>query len=179
MRVKFVRKDAKTPDQLYMDYLDAHKQGVLDAYHEVLEPVLIREGIDSSKLDEIEDVCSSHDESKYSEFEWDAYRDHFYDNAEYPRESDAFLRAWNHHQKTSPHHWQYWVLIQDDPASGTSVTRPLEMPLEYVIEMLCDWSSAGKHYGNTAYEWYQNCKNNMILHGNTRALVEKYVEYLK
>ena len=49
----------------------------------------------------------------------------------------------------------------------------MDMPFEYVCEMLCDWSSF--HYVNpesTANNWYNKNKKNMILSDETRELVE-------
>ena len=84
----------------------------------------------------------------------------------------SFDYAWCKHQKKNPHHWQYWVLINDD---GT--LRPLEMPLVYRIEMYCDWFSAGmtiNGYDNTL-NWYIKNRNNMVLAPKTRQWIEKKI----
>lgn len=70
-----------------------------------------------------------------------------------------------------PHHWQYWVLINDDPEEGEIV---LEMPYCYILEMICDWWSFSWFKGNLLeiFSWYEEHKNYIKLHPNTRKLVE-------
>lgn len=171
-------RESKSPDDMYKEYLTKHVQGVKDVYKNIMYDVLLKESdLTVEELHEIEEIIGHHDESKYSEEEWGAYRDHFYDPEKNPRSgSTQFDLAWNHHQNSNPHHWQYWCLIND---VDNPQVQPLDMPLKYIIEMLCDWQSAGNFYGNTAYQWYEKQKNRMILSENTREIVEKYIEYLK
>mgnify|MGYP007049696188 CR=1 FL=1 len=49
---------------------------------------------------------------------------------------DGFDVAWNRHQKINKHHYQYWVLIEDN-----WTVKLLDMPQKYIKEMLCDWWS--------------------------------------
>lgn len=88
-----------------------------------------------------------------------------------------FDMAWLRHQKCNPHHWQYWVLMED---SGK--VAALEMPHKYRVEMLCDWQGAGraitgKFDPNDPYaetrEWYAKNEGKMILHDNTRAWIQR------
>lgn len=132
--------------------------------------------IDEQFLGEIYQNIKNHDKSKESPEEWEAYRDYFYSPEDNPRTTEAFNLAWNHHQKSNPHHWQYWCLVND---VDEPQVQALDMPFVYVIEMLCDWQSAGNHYGNTAYEWYEKQKSKMILSDATRELVEKYIGIFK
>lgn len=167
----------ETPTAQYKKYLKKHREGVMKFYETLLKPALLSNGdADEKTLAKIESLIKNHDASKNSAAEFSAYRNYFYDKEKYSRSSDEFNAAWNHHQKNNPHHWQYWILVNDvdDPQF-----QPQDMPLCYVIEMLADWHSAGNHYGNTAYDWYQKQKDRMLLSDNTRTLVEKYIEYLK
>ena len=46
--------------------------------------------------------------------------------------------------------------------------------------MVCDWHSfSAKNEDNSAYDWYQQQGNKMILSNYTRDMVEKLVEYMK
>lgn len=174
---KLIESNTYDADSKYQEYLYNHIEGIRSAFDNILKPVLISEGISDDMLEIIDHNISQHDKSKYSEDEWAPYRDHFYDPNKNSRSNNiVYNYAWNHHQKHNPHHWNYWVIIND---VDEPQIQALEMPFEYVIEMLCDWASAGNHYGNTAYEWYQRQKDKMILHTETRKLVEKYIEYLK
>lgn len=118
-----------------------------------------------------------HDMSKFSLREWIPYANYFYtsyDKNQYTRHpwKDKFDIAWNHHQKKNPHHWQYWCLLKDD---GTF--KPLEMPLEYTLEMLADWYGAGKAISgkNDIREWYLKNYHVIQLHRNTRNIVNVYL----
>lgn len=47
---------------------------------------------------------------------FDYERNEFVTKMEPPAEvKEAFDKAWNHHQKRNPHHWQYWLLSPDNP----------------------------------------------------------------
>lgn len=174
---KRLNEDTDSPDDLYRSYLSKHRDGVRDTYKNIMLPILEDEGIENSILDKIEEAIEDHDASKDDPVEFIAYRNYFYDPEGHPRShSEEFNQAWNHHQKCNPHHWQYWCLIND---VDEPQVEPLDMPFEYIIEMLCDWQSAGNHYGNTAYDWYSQQKDKMMLSENTRNIVEKYIEYFK
>lgn len=167
------QSSTKTPDELYEEYLTKHVQGVQDIYYNTMKPILVGEGIDDDTLSKIEVLIINHDASKRDEEEWNAYRDYFYDKENNPRSSEAFNYAWKHHQNHNPHHWNYWVLVND---CDEPQVQPLDMPLEYIVEMLADWSSAGKYYGNTANYWYNKQKDKMLLSPKTREIIEKYLK---
>lgn len=119
-----------------------------------------------------------HDMSKFRLSEWSAYAQTFYksDGTKQYNETDAFNRAWLLHQRRNPHHWQYWVLRMD---SGEEL--PIEIPLKYVLEMIADWMGAGRAITGTwdYATWYQNNQHKIILHDNTRKLVERIIEKTK
>lgn len=161
----------------YHNYLTKHVEGVHRVFEEIMTPILREEGIPQEEFDDIYAVIKDHDKSKRGAEEFIAYRNHFYDPEGHPRSgSEEFNQAWLHHQNTNPHHWQYWCLIND---VDEPQVQALDMPFKYIVEMLCDWQSAGNHYGNTAYDWYEKQKDKMILSENTRKMVEKYIEYFK
>lgn len=58
-----------------------------------------------------------HDWSKFLPSEWFAYARYFY-GAEAEGAEAAFDRAWLLHQNRHPHHWQFWVLMEDSPSGG-------------------------------------------------------------
>jgi len=115
-----------------------------------------------------------HDISKYGAEEYKAYDDYFYGKRTKEAEK-AFNYAWLHHIHANPHHWQYWVLKHDDEPE-----EALEMPEEYVYEMVCDWLSFSFKTGNLyeIFDWYEKHKG-MVLHPNTRKLVEDILDKIK
>lgn len=120
-----------------------------------------------------------HDLSKFRLSEFVPYARHFYgdikrgrDETGYYKAGDtgdiAFDRAWLYHQHRNPHHWQYWVLTQDEDKD-----KVLEMPYKYVVEMFCDWKGAGRAQGTpNTYKWYKKHKDKMLLHKDTQKAIE-------
>ena len=55
---------------------------------------------------------------------------------------------------------------------------PLDMPVKYICEMLCDWSSFQfvVDKNSTASDWYQKNKNKMVLSDSTRQTVEELLK---
>jgi len=128
----------------------------------------------------LEQNIMQHDQSKYSMFEFDQYANYF--NG--PKNNDgstpedirvAFDYAWNHHQKTNPHHWQYWALLRDD---GTTF---LDIPDIYLIEMICDWMSFAikKNDMNEMFQWYESEKKKINMNVKSRERLERYMSIVK
>ena len=117
-----------------------------------------------------------HDWSKWRPCELVPYADYFYGKPTVDEGDTAFDFAWLLHQKTNPHHWQWWVLHED--SGGVKV---LEMSEKYAKEMLCDWwgASTALGYEGMNLDWYNKNKEKMQLHPNTRAYVEKAIRNSK
>lgn len=118
-----------------------------------------------------------HDESKYDSREYNAYDEYFYGKGkdDIPTKL-AFNYAWLRHIHLNPHHWQYWVLINDEDG-----VFALEMPKQYVYEMIADWWSFSWKQNDLTiiFNWYSEHSKNMILHPNTKALVEEILDEIK
>jgi hypothetical protein len=122
-----------------------------------------------------------HDWSKFTLVEWFPYVEQFYgpgltrDTAQAVRDrrQSNFDTAWLHHQHRNPHHWQHWVLRQDDGA-----LKVLEMPESFAREMVADWMGAGRaitgEWGVRA--WYEKNRWKIQLHETTRRLVEFLID---
>ena len=167
----------------YDDYLTRHKNAVNSAWfsitripHDELE--LIFPNLRPSILDE---TIRAHDTSKYGPEEYDAYDGYFYkDKNEY---KETFDKAWLHHIHCNPHHWQHWVLIQDDGDVA------IEMPDNDIVEMVCDWWSFGwvkRLYENAElealydiFDWYEKHELTMTLGKQTKEKVEKLLGLIK
>ena len=122
-----------------------------------------------------------HDWSKFLPSEWFPYVEEFYGawrtRAEKYPSDDAihvrFDRAWLHHQHFNPHHWQYWILREDD-----GDTKYLPMPEHFVREMVADWSGAGRAITGRwdVWAWYRAKRHYMDFHPSTAVLIEALVE---
>lgn len=129
-----------------------------------------------------------HDWQKFTPKEWFPYVHQFYIkpfvkdspdpavNGGYfhsPGHDEDFDRAWLHHIHYGPHHWQHWVLGEDE-----GEVKCLEMPSRYVLEMLADWHGAGRaQLGDAAniVDWYHSNRHKQKMHPNTRQLVATYL----
>lgn len=160
----------------YNDYLNEHIMNVNRAY-DWLRTNLREVASPNCDFTSLLYYFGHHDESKYNIKEYNAYDAYFYG----PMSKDVkenFNYAWLHHIHENPHHWQYWVLINDDPEEGTIA---LDIPYKYVIEMICDWWSFSWKTGNLyeIFDWYNTHKNHMILSEHTRELVEEILNKIK
>ena len=151
----------------YSNYIMEHVANVEKAYIWLREKEIIS--------DELTTQINWHDVSKYLKDEYDAYDNYFY-GKKTEKVKLEFNYAWLHHIHNNPHHWQHWVLVNDEDG-----TQALEMPREYVIEMICDWWAFSHKSGNLyeIFDWYKSHKNNMILHENTKKLVEELLDRIK
>lgn len=158
----------------YDQYLATHRAHVCKAYFWIREhlPELCNRG------DELRTVILTHDISKIIPDEYDAYDSYFYSSDKSQKVKDDFNRAWLLHIHRNPHHWQHWVLNNDDPDEGEML---LEMPYEQVLAMICDWWSFS-WTSDDLYEifsWYDKHKRYIKLNENTRATVEDILDKIK
>ena len=151
-------------------YLQEHKANVtkgLEWLYENLPEVL--EGCDYGALEQ--QIRYNHDASKNELDEYMAYDRYFYGGNRSYQVVQDFNYAWLLHIHKNPHHWQYWVLINDDPGEGMVI---LEMPYNYIIEMICDWWAFSFAKGDLReiFSWYDMHKDYMKLGDKTRKNVE-------
>lgn len=166
-------------------YLIEHKTNVMRAFSWLEENVFTVGndlGIDAFVFDPVAHSISRHDNTKYSIEEYNAYDRYFYEDPDDPDKRDHSIRqlnkAWLHHIHNNKHHWQHWVLINDDPGLGLEA---LPMDRKYVVEMICDWWSFSWADGNLheIFDWYDVNRDYIFLHDDTRELVENILDAMK
>lgn len=125
---------------------------------------------------DLEEQFINHDKSKYDEEEYAAYDAYFYGGNKTQEVLDNFNRAWLHHIHHNPHHWQYYILIQDDDE-----TICVEMPYCYVLEMICDWWAFSWKKSDLfeIFKWYDDHKKHIQLNPQTRKIVEDILNKLR
>lgn len=157
----------------YNEYLTRHKDGVSKAFewinlnmHESIQPI----------ENKIRDQIAVHDESKFSNEEYDAYDKYFYGRVRSYEVRNEFDKAWLHHIHNNPHHWQHWVLMRDD-----GDIEALDMPMNYIIEMICDWWSFSWNDGDLfeIFTWYGANKDIIKLSVSTKIIVENILNIMK
>ncbi len=123
----------------YKDYVVAHKERVEEYSTWLLSncPDLF-EGVD---VEDFKELIKEHDASKFSEEEFEPYAKKWHLDGIKTPEYEA---AWEHHYMNNEHHPEYW--------DGE------DMPLIYILEMICDWGSFSLKSGNMKElsEFYYN-----------------------
>ena len=123
-----------------------------------------------------------HDLSKYSPVEfWNGVK--FYTGTSSPhvkeRATYGYSKAWLHHKGCNKHHAEYW---QDISSDGT--TKPIPIPIEYLIEMFCDRIAATKIYlgdkftNSAALDYYRTHYNENNFHPDTREQLEYWLVHV-
>ena len=151
-------------------YLEQHRGNVAKGFYWIREnlPEIL---IDSHITPYESQICFEHDASKSELDEYFAYDAYFYGGNRSYQVVQDFNKAWILHQHRNPHHWQYWVLFNDDPGEGMDI---LDMPYNYIIEMICDWWGFSWNSGDLyeIFKWYDEHKDYMKLSDKTRKTVD-------
>ena len=153
----------------YEEYIIGHKDRVKQ-FAEWLKENLpdLFEDID---IDLFNEMIQEHDDSKFSEEEFEAYAQRFYNNGE--DDSLEFKESWKHHYMNNEHHPEFWL--------GE------DMPYIYILEMICDWGSFGlvdkdkKDYSALIKYYYDEAQNNLEknLSDNTKIIIESILDKIK
>lgn len=162
----------------YDEYIDEHKYNVYRAFRWLKKNDVLKD-FSEEVLQIALWLCESkHDETKRDEEEYDAYDKYFYGGNKSYAVVNNFNYAWLHHIHANPHHWQHWVLINDDLDKAEIV---LDMPDEYIIEMICDWMSFSFKKGdiNELFSFYESRSNYMKLSDVTRKKVEDILDKIR
>ena len=159
----------------YDEYLKNHKENVVKAFRWFQKN--LPELVDTNFIPTLKDVdlehqiCFEHDESKFNQDEYSAYDKYFYGGNRSYAVVQEFNYAWLEHIHRNPHHWQHWVLISEDSDDGEII---MDMPYQYIIEMICDWWTFSWRKGNLyeIFDWYDKHKDYIKLSTLTRMEVE-------
>lgn len=159
----------------YDNYIREHRENLKRGL-EWMQQNLSGPFINGEKLTEALLNAEQHDQSKYDKEEYDPYDAYFYGPEKTPEVKSAFDYAWLRHIHNNPHHWQYWVLLEDDP-EVRSFGKVLDMPLEYIYEMIADWWSFSWRANNLMeiFDWYASHQDNIRLAMKTRMIVNELI----
>ena len=129
----------------------------------------------------------THDLSKFRPSEWFPYVNYFYGDWNRDEPDDfvywtdrmkvqvPFDKAWLKHQHRNKHHWQHWVLMEDEGQIKT-----LHIPYKIIVQMACDWIGAtkairGKNASPVA--WYEKVKDGTKMADQSRKIFEALIGY--
>ena len=155
-------------------YLEEHKANVAKAFYWIrdnLPEVLKLYYGNESDLEH--QICIAHDWSKGDREEYEPYDRYFYGGNRSYSVVYEFNYAWLRHIHHNPHHWQYWILFKDDPNDEKRYIC-MDMPANYIIEMICDWMSFSFKTGNLreVVNWYQKHYHTIVISDKTRNTVD-------
>ena len=149
----------------YKQYIINHKRRVkqfADWLKENLPELFEEPGVE-----DFDELIAEHDQSKFSEEEFEAYAEHFYGSKDNDFEFD---KAWEHHWQNNEHHPEYW--------GGR------DMPYIYILEMLCDWGSFSIDKGDMTElidYYYSKAKDDeeKDLSPNTQKIIEEILDKIE
>lgn len=175
----------------YEEYLVQHIGNVQKGYEWIKENLPDVVSVDNyfeetAYYGELDEIIAKHDSSKRTilpdadnyydlKCEYNAYADYFY-GEQTEEVKAAFDRAWLAHIHANPHHWQHWMLQNDE--DGLIL---LDMPYVFCIEMISDWwaFSWKENKLDEIFTWYEKNKEGILLSEKTRTTVESILEKLK
>ncbi len=139
-------------------YIEEHKERVQQFADWLKEKV--PELFDEIDIDVFDDLIKEHDASKFSEEEFEPYAQKWFNNS---GETPEYEEAWKHHWMNNEHHPEFWL--------GE------DMPLIYILEMICDWGSFSIKSGNMkelSDFYYNEAKDDeeKNLSDNTKEIIE-------
>ena len=182
----------------YMSYIDEHRNNVKLAFKKLFVDRNIpwmKLNITKDKLIEtlknLYNDIEEHDMSKYSDEEFDAYRERFYPTNEekekYRSDStysaevdDNFEKAWQHHYQNNNHHILFWATVDPDG----NIQEKRDMPFLCILHMICDWEAMSMKFNPNndlaTIAWYINDadEEKSQMSGNTRKMVESLLELI-
>ena len=127
--LNMIREDLDGYQEEYKNYILEHKANVKKFADWLVEK--LPELFEGCNVETFYEVIEEHDESKYSEEEFEPYAQHFYGTKDNDFE---YNQAWKHHWMNNEHHPEFWL--------GE------DMPYIYILEMICDWGSFSIKSGN-------------------------------
>ena len=164
-------KDIKLKEKEYEDYINEHVNNVKKAYNERKIPISVVLNLSNDEIKDLENRIENHDNSKWSDEEFDAYRRHFHyiSDKEKEESKEDFEKAWKHHYTVNDHHPEHYCLDGE----------PKEIPKVAMAELICDWDAMSRKFGGNPLKWYNdNAARKFVFNDNTKELLEKALKYL-
>lgn len=127
-----------------------------------------------------------HDLSKYT---WEEFRTgmNYFQGTRSPnaaeKEEKGYSSAWLHHKGRNKHHFEYWTDVSTKEQNWKIVG--VKMPINYLVEMVMDRIAAskiyqGKNYTDASpYEYFARNKDYLVMHPETKAMLDKILLMLK
>ena len=151
----------------YTEYIKEHKENVIKCFDTYID--IIKEVLDCD-IDKVKRNVEIHDDSKFSNEEFEYYRQFFYPIDGEKKDKTIMNNGWLNHIRLNKHHWNYWVIVD---AEGVTA---LDMPVEYIAEMILDWLAMSMKFNNSVKDFYKNNVDKMVLSTNTKILIDRIID---
>ena len=124
----------------------------------------------------------THDLSKYLFSEFIPGAKYYLGNRspnELERKKKGYSAAWLHHKGRNKHHLEYWT----DYSKGAY--RGIDMPLNYILESVCDRIAASRTYNGKmykeedAYHYYMNSRKAYLISEKTDLMFKYFLAPLE
>ena len=153
------------------NYVILHRKFVKQAFN-ILKPKLIGFlDLDKAKLNTISQHIEEHDLSKFEPEEAIPYAKFFWGEKD-DKVIEEFKIATKLHKSRNLHHPEYWM---------NKNRETNEMPLIYIVEMVCDWWSFGLMQNNPAeiFDYYENNKGKYKFSSEITEIVEELLSLIQ
>lgn len=155
-------------DKAYFDYINEHIKNVQMTFEKLGEVLY---NVFDFSYEQVAERVKVHDESKYSDIEFNGYRQYYNPKPACRPRQDLLDRAWEHHYQNNDHHPEYWM-IQNNL---TTHIRP--MSADAIAEMFFDWAAMGVKFKSRPDIWYKNTGyKELPLNEVTRQTIERILE---
>ena len=143
-------------------YIEEHKERVEQFAGWLKEN--LPELFDNIDLVLFDEMIQEHDDSKFSEEEFEPYAQKWFGDG---KKTFEYEEAWKHHWTHNEHHPEFWL--------GE------DMPYIYILEMICDWGSFSMKsgdFGELSDFYYNKAKDDeeKNLSDNTKIIIEEILE---
>lgn len=164
---RIIKRKIKTKEKQYKKYLKKHIKNIKTAYKKLIKNPNIFLIADKEILDKLYQRILIHDKSKYSKEEFEYYRKNFFpiNNDEREENLKDFEKAVEHHYKNNSHHWQ-------NRKNKKSFNIHNDEEILDVLENILDWVAVGYEFKNTAKEYYEKNKNQIVLPPEEKIFLE-------
>lgn len=114
------QEQVKQKENEYYRYVQEHISNVKKCFNELVGIIELNDDCGNIKCGRwfnasvhnsriIHNAISKHDVSKLSTEEFDGYRQFFYPVDGDKKDRNVFDKAWEHHFRNNPHHWEFWI----------------------------------------------------------------------
>ena len=152
-------------------YLMKHKKYVSLAYDILIAPLSKEFNLSSEQINQISQNIDFHDMSKLEPENAIVYARYFWEEPT-PEIKKQMKQVTLTHKLTNPHHPEFWLNENGEMQ---------DMPVVYIIEMMCDWWSFGLSQNNPEriFNFYKDNKDKFNFSKNTTKKLEQILAIIK